>query len=470
VRPTVVQRAATVVTFDADDRVLHDVDLRLAAGRIASIGTDLAEVGDEVVDGRDLIVLPGLVNAHQHLSQVGFRSMRGLERAAIGPWLGGLTARVLDRWRAGAYGPEAVRALARAALVESLLSGVTTVADQHYHFPGHLPGHGPGSTPPLLEGVIEAAADVGVRIHAGRGTITRGRADGGGAPDEVVQSVDDVVAHSARLIAEHHDPRPDAMVRIDLAPCGVHADMPETFRELAALAAEHPGVGLHTHLYEVVDTTFAAEHLGTTPWRVLVDNGWAQERTWLAHMNDAPPHEISEFAASGVGIVHLIAPDLRMGWGCAPLRDYLEAGCRVGFGTTGSASNDGANLLGDLRVAALVHRQDPDPARWPTVHELLRLATRGSADCLGRSQLGRIEIGALADIAAWDLGSVDRVGIDDAVAGLVLTGLSDRASFVAVGGQVLVRDGRCAFSEERAVADEARRFCRADLVSSKEDR
>jgi cytosine/adenosine deaminase-related metal-dependent hydrolase len=322
VRPTVVQRAATVVTFDADDRVLHDVDLRLADGRIASIGTDVAEVGDDVVDGRDLIVLPGLVNAHQHLSQVGFRAMRGLERAAIGPWL--------------------------------------------------------------------------VRIHAGRGTITRGRADGGGAPDEVVQSVDDVVAHSARLIAERHDPRPDAMVRIDLAPCGVHADMPETFRELAALAAEHPGVGLHTHLYEVVDTTFAAEHLGTTPWRVLVDNGWAQERTWLAHMNDAPPHEISEFAASGVGIVHLIAPDLRMGWGCAPLRDYLEAGCRVGFGTTGSASNDG-------------------------------------------------------------------------VAGLVLTGLSDRASFVAVGGQVLVRDGRCEFIDERAVADEARRFCRADLVSSKED-
>ena len=461
-RPTVLQRAATVVTFDDDDRVLRDVDVRLAGGRVAGIGAGLVEDGDDVIDGRDLIVLPGLVNAHQHLSQVGFRALRGLERATIGPWLGGLTARVLERWRTGAYGPEAVRALARAALVESLLGGVTTVADQHYHFPGHTSGY----TPPLLEAVVDAATEVGLRIHAGRGTITRGRADGGGAPDDVVQSVDDVVKHCEQLIATHHDPSPDAMVRIDLAPCGVHADLPETFRELASLAADHPAVGLHTHLYEVVDTAFAAEHLGTTPWRVLVDNGWAQARAWLAHMNDAPAHEIPEIAASGVGIVHLIAPDLRMGWGCAPLRDYIDAGCRVGFGTTGSASNDGANLLGDLRVAALVHRQDPDPARWPTVHELLRLATRGSADCLGRPLLGRIEVGALADVAAWDLGSVDRVGIDDAVAGLVLTGLSDRASFVAVGGEVLVRDGRCTMIDERAVADEARLWCRADLAPS----
>jgi cytosine/adenosine deaminase-related metal-dependent hydrolase len=203
---------------------------------------------------------------------------------------------------------------------------------------------------------------------------------------------------------------------------------------------------------------------------VLVDNGWAQPRAWLAHMNDPPAHEIPEFAAAGVGIVHLIAPDLRMGWGCAPLRDFLEAGCRVGFGTTGSASNDGANLLGDLRVAALVHRQDPDPMRWPTVHELLRLATRGSADCLGRPTLGRIEVGALADVAAWDLHGVDRVGIDDAVAGLVLTGLSDRAAFVAVGGSVLVRDGRCTLLDEHAVAADARRVCPSVPVPSQEDR
>jgi cytosine/adenosine deaminase-related metal-dependent hydrolase len=203
---------------------------------------------------------------------------------------------------------------------------------------------------------------------------------------------------------------------------------------------------------------------------VLVDNGWATPRAWLAHMNDPPPHEIPEFAAAGVGVVHLVAPDLRMGWGCAPLRDYLDAGCRVGFGTTGSASNDGANLLGDLRVAALVHRQDPDPMRWPTVHELLRLATRGSADCLGRPALGRLEPGALADVAAWDLGTVDRVGIDDAVAGLVLTGLSDRANFVAVGGEVLVRDGRCTAIDERAVAADARRYCRSQPDPSEESR
>jgi cytosine/adenosine deaminase-related metal-dependent hydrolase len=158
-----------------------------------------------------------------------------------------------------------------------------------------------------------------------------------------------------------------------------------------------------------------------------------------------------------------------MGWGCAPLRRYLDAGCRVGFGTTGSASNDGANLLGDLRVAALVHRQDPDPARWPSAHELLRLATRGSADCLGRPELGRLSVGALADLAAWDLRGDDRVGIDDPIAGLVLTGLSDRASLVVVGGEVRVRDGRAVGIDEAAVAAAARRWCGPGIASDREE-
>jgi 8-oxoguanine deaminase len=237
------------------------------------------------------------------------------------------------------------------------------------------------------------------------------------------------------------------------------------FDELAALAADHDAVRLHTHLYEHVDDEVCRARHGCTPWELLAAHGWAQDRTWLAHVVNPPPSEVPEMAAAGVGISHLIAPDLRMGWGAAPVRSYLDAGCTVGFGTTGSASNDGANMLGDLRIAALAHRSGhADPQRWPSARELLALATRGSAGIVGRPETGRIVEGGLADLACWDLRGVDRVGVHDPVAGLLLTGLSDRATLVTVGGRVVVRDGHCVSIDEATVASRARRLIRQPFI------
>ncbi len=450
----VLERAGVVVTFDDQDRVLTDADVVAEGGRIVAVGPGAGATAPpdaERVDAQGWIVTPGLINAHQHISQVGFRSMVGFERSPIGPWLGELGRRVRARRQQGHFDAAAVGALAAAGFAESIAGGITTVAEQHYHWPG---GHAVAGD--LAGAIIDAATTVGLRLRFGRGCITLGADDGGSAHPAFVERLDDVLDHCVHLIETHHQVGADAMINVDLAPCGVHADRPETYRATAELAADHPGVGLHTHLYEVVDTEFARSHYGTTAWEVLAANGWAQRRTWLAHMVDPPLGEIPEFAAAEVGIIHLVAPDLWMGWGLAPLRDYLDHGCRVGFGTTGSACNDGANVLGDLRVAALAHRQDPDPERWPTCHELLRLATRGSAEAIGRPELGRIEVGAQADIAAWDLTGVDRVGIEDPVVGLVLAGLSDRAAHVLVGGRTVVADGRCVGIDESAVAAAAR--------------
>jgi cytosine/adenosine deaminase-related metal-dependent hydrolase len=162
-------------------------------------------------------------------------------------------------------------------------------------------------------------------------------------------------------------------------------------------------------------------------------------------------------AAVGVAVAHLPAPDLRMGWGAAPVRAQLDAGITLGFGTTGSASNDGSDLLGDLRIAALAHRSgEPDPDRWLSARELLRMATRGSAACLGRDDLGAIAPGRRADLAGWDLRTVDRVGVHDPLIGLVLTGLSSHASLVVVEGEVLVERGRPTRLDPAAVAARAR--------------
>jgi cytosine/adenosine deaminase-related metal-dependent hydrolase len=438
-----------VATFDDEGTEVAGGDILIDGPLIEAVGEDLARgphrAGvDRQVDCRGLVCLPGLINSHQHLYQGACRAVPQLERARIGPWLSGLGALVKGWYQLGRFGPDVVASVAAAVLTESLLGGVTTVADQHYFFPA-------GASLPYVEATIEAAATVGVRLHACRGTLTRG-------PDpDLVQSVDEVVGHCARLIAAHHDPAPGARVRVALAPCGAHVDEPALFDELAALAADHHGVRLHTHLYEEVDTAYCRERYSCTPWELLAAHGWAQPRTWLAHVVDPPAAEIGEMSSAGVGVSHLIAPDLRMGWGLAPLRAFLDAGVAVGFGTTGSASNDGANLLGDLRLAALAHRSSgPDPERWPSARELLGLATRGSAACLGRDDIGAIRPGMRADLAAWDMRAVDRVGVHDPVAGLVLTGLSSAASLVVVDGEVLVDHGRPARLDPAAVAAAAR--------------
>ena len=445
-----LKNIAHLATFDDDGRELQDVDILIHKGTIKSIGIDIAvEADTDVVDAAHLIVLPGLINGHQHLYQVGLRAFPELERAGIGKWLAGLHARTYEYWKQGLFTPELVGLMAQAGMVESLLGGVTTVADQHYVFPG-------GTTEPYVESIIEAAIEVGIRLHAGRGSMTLGRAYGGAVADEVCQDMGDVLDHAQGLIEKYHDPDPLAQIRIDLAPCGVHADRPEMYEEFAALAAGYVGVGLHTHLYQNVDTRFCFDTYGISPWQMLGERGWHKPGVWLAHVVDAPAHEISAFAAAGVGIVHVVAPDLRMGWGVAPIRSYLDAGCTVGFGTTGSASNDGCNQLADLRLAALAHRMtDSNPEHWLSIRELLGLSTRGSADCLSRSRLGRIAPGMAADLACWNLRSVDRVGVHDPLIGLILTGLSDRCDVVIAGGKIVVRDGRCVTINEQELADRA---------------
>lgn len=441
-----------ILTFDDDERELRGADILVDGRQIVGVGEDLTDPGvDRVIDGTGLVALPGLINAHQHLYQASLRALPELERAPMGPWLAGIGATCLRWWREGTYTPEMVGVVSRAILLESVLGGTTTVADQYYFYPG-------GEVAPYLEETIEAAKEIGVRLHAGRGSITLGRTDGGTADDVLVETVDGVLAHCQELIQNYHDPERMAMIRVALAPCGLHVDRPELFDETAALAAEHPGVRLHTHLYEKVDAQVCSDRYGMTPWRMLELHGWAGDRTWLAHVNDPPQEEIAEFAAAGTGVAHLIAPDLRLGWGLAPLRDFLDRGVRVGFGTTGSASNDGANMLGDLRLAALAHRPaSEDPDRWPSARELLRMATRGSAACIGRDDLGALAPGYAADIACWDVSTVDRIGVHDPAAGLLLTGLSDAASLVLVNGDVLVEDGAPTRADPAVVARAARR-------------
>ncbi len=440
-----------IATFDDEERELRDADILVDGRRIEAIGPGLPADGvDRVIDGRGLLALPGLINAHQHLYEAAARTPVGLERAPMEPTLDGSQAMLMERWRAGHFGPETVRDVASCVLLQSLLGGTTTVAGQHNFFPR-------GRADPYVEATIEAAAEIGVRLHACRGTTTRTRANGGTVDDAFVEDVDSVIAHCEDLISRFHDPRPYAKTRVALAPIGINADIPEIFDAFSAIAEDHAEVRLHTHLYQRVDVALAQERSGTTPLGFLERHGWATDRTWVAHLIDPPQEELPSIAAAGMGVVHIPASDLRMGRGMGRLRPLLASGIRLGFATSGPASNASSNMLGDLRLAFLAQRVWDAPSDWPTARELFRMATRGSADCLGRPDLGRLQVGCAADVACWDLTSVDRIGVQDPVGGLLLTGLSSVAMLVLVDGEILVEGCRPTRTEAAEVARRANR-------------
>jgi 8-oxoguanine deaminase len=427
-----------IATFDDDQTELEGADILIDGPRIDAVGKDLAANGvDRVIDCRGLVALPGLINAHQHLFQASIRTLPELERSGMPRFLQAQNQVSLERWKAGLLGADQMRDIARAALTEAVLGGQTTVADQHLFFPGDQPEA-------YVEATIEAAADVGVRLHACRGTVTFGRAQGGMVDDVITEDLADIVRHMEELIEQYHDPDPFAMVRVALAPSGLVSDVLEVFDALAALAERHEGVRLHTHLHHQLDDLLAQKIYGKSPWKLLQEHGFANDKLWVAHSVTMPPEEIAEYVDAGVSVAYIPAADLKLGWGLAPVRRWLDAGVPVGAGTTGSMTNDGGNLLGDLRVGILAQRANTtqDPEQWLSSRELLQMATRGSAACLGRDDIGALAPGMGADIACWDFTGVDRIGINDPVAALLFTGLSQAAELVVANGEVLVEGGR----------------------------
>ena len=372
------------------------------------------------------VVLPGLVNTHHHFYQTLTRCLpAALDRTLFG-WLETLYP-VWARLQ-----PDALDAAVTVAMAELLLSGCTTTTDHHYVFP------------PGLEDAIQieaaAAARLGMRAVLTRGSMDLSQRDGGLPPDSVVQDMDTILADSERLIARLHDPAPHAMLQIALAPCSPFSVTTRLMKETAALAARR-GVRLHTHLAETADeAAFCQARFGCTPLDYLDRCGWMRPGTWLAHGIHFSDQEITRLGQAGVGVSHCACSNQVLASGTCRACALEAAGVAVGLGVDGSASNDGSNMIGEVRAAFLVQRA-ANGVEAVSHLDALRWATQGSADCLGRPELGRIAVGAAADLALFTLDELRFSGAGDPLAALVLCG-AHRADRVMVGGRWVVEDGR----------------------------
>jgi cytosine/adenosine deaminase-related metal-dependent hydrolase len=424
--------------MDGQRREISDGGLFARDGFIEVVGTgkELPESADTVLDFNGYIVLPGLINTHHHFYQTLTRAVPAAQNVNLFNWL-----KTLYPIWAGMT-PDDIFISTQTALAELALAGCTTASDHLYLFPN-------GSR---LDDEIAAAQEAGLRLHAGRGSMSLGESQGGLPPDSVVDNEEAILKDSLRLIERYHDPKAGSMLQIVLAPCSPFSVTGELMRQSAVLARQY-GVHLHTHLAETQDEeAFCLQMFGRRPVAYMQAVDWIGPDVWFAHSVYIDPAEIQLYARTGCGVAHCPSSNMRLASGIAPLWDYLHAGVKVGLGVDGSASNDSSHLLAEARQAMLLARlrcglagaslssQDAPPLL--TARQALELATRGGAEVLGRTDLGALEVGKCADFIAINLNRLEYAGaLHDPLAAVVFCA-PQQVDYSVIGGRVIIQDGQ----------------------------
>ena len=419
--------ADVLVTMDAARREIPGGGVFIRDGVIEAVGPSdqLPSEADQVISLAGTVALPGLVNTHHHMYQSLTRAIPGAQDAELFGWL----RRLYPIW--AGLTPEMIRISTLTAMAELILSGCTTSSDHLYLYPN-------GSR---LDDSIEAAATIGMRFHAARGSMSVGESQGGLPPDRLVENEAAILKDTQRLIETWHDPKRHAMQRIVVAPCSPFSVSRELMRDAAELARSY-GVSLHTHLAENDnDVAYSREKFGMTPAEYAESLGWVGHDVWHAHCVKLDAPGIALFARSGTGVAHCPCSNMRLASGIAPIPAMRAAGVNVGLGVDGCASNDAAHLLGEARQAMLLARVGHGPAAM-SARQALELATLGGAKVLNRDDIGALAPGMSADLVAFATGGLDLAGaaVHDPVAALVFcTPQTVRHSII--NGKPVVTDG-----------------------------
>ena len=444
-----IRNATILVTMDDHQREIPGGGLFIRDGIIEQVGAsaDLPRTADETIDLSGHLVLPGLVNTHHHFYQTLTRAVPAAQDANLFNWLKTL----YPIW--ARMNPNDIYISTQTALAELAFSGCTTASDHLYLFPN-------GSR---LDDEIAAAMEIGLRIQAARGSMSLGESKGGLPPDSVVDTEENILRDSQRVIETYHDPEPGAQVQIVLAPCSPFSVTGELMKQSAKLAREY-GVHLHTHLAETEDEeTFCLQKFGFRPAAYMQSVDWVGQDVWFAHAVHVNQEEINTFARFGCGVAHCPSSNMRLASGIAPVREYLAAGVKVGLGVDGSASNDSSHMLAEVRQAMLLSRLregisgfslSNDPSRrLITAREALRLATRGGAAVLGRSDIGSLEPGKCADLFAINLNRLDYAGgLHDPVSAAVFC-QPVKADYTIVAGKPVIKQGQLVTVDEQKLIE-----------------
>lgn len=436
-----IKNARYIVSCDRSDTLYERANLFIEDGVIVSIGRDYHQA-DAVIAADNMVVYPGLINTHHHLYQTFSRNLPEVQRMELFPWL----VTLYEIWKN--LDSDVVAFSSLTGLGELLKTGCTTCADHHYVFP-----RGAGD---LIGTQFRAAAELGIRFHATRGSMDLSKKDGGLPPDSVVQTIDEILADSERAVRVWHDDSRYAMRRVALAPCSPFSVTGDLMRQSAQLA-RILGVRLHTHLAETRDEQdFTLSKFGKRPLAYMESLDWLGDDVWYAHGIHFDDAELRLLAATGTGVAHCPVSNMKLSSGVCRVPEMLSLGVPLGLAVDGSASNDGSSLMEELRVAYLLHRLHAGECA-PSGYDLLCAATRGSARLLGRDDIGHLAPDMAADLILIDLNRFALVGAEyDPRSLLGTVGFRGAVDYTIVNGIPVVQEGMLTTIDEPAAAARAR--------------
>ncbi|MGL1893438.1 MAG: 8-oxoguanine deaminase [Spirochaetaceae bacterium] len=395
----------------------------------------------KIIDCSTCVVVPGFVNTHHHFFQTLTRNIPAVQNAKLFDWL----IYLYEVWKH--LDEDAVYYSSLVAMGELLKTGCTCTTDHHYLYPAGFKGD-------LMGIQFEAADKLGIRFSPTRGSMSLSKKDGGLPPDSVVQTDDEILKDSQRVIEKYHDSSDFSMKRILLAPCSPFSITKDLMTQSVKLARNY-GVRLHTHLAETSDENdYCINSLGKRPLAIMEECGFIGEDVSYAHGIFFNDDELNLLAKTKTSIAHCPSSNMRLGSGIARVNEMLKLGINVGLGVDGSASNDTSDFLGEIRTALLLQRVKYG-ADGLTAREAIGLATKNGAKLLGFDSIGKIEEGMAADLAIFDLNKLEYVGtLSDPLAALIFAGNNHQTKYTIVNGKIVVEDGKlCGIDEDEIITN-----------------
>jgi 5-methylthioadenosine/S-adenosylhomocysteine deaminase len=395
-------------------QVLEECAVAVADGRIKAIlpVADAREAFQPsvVIERPDHVLIPGLVNAHGHAAMTLFRGLA--DDLPLTAWLREVIW-PLERRLASA---EMVRDGTELAIAEMLAGGITCFSDQ-YLFP---------------EIVAETAEDLHIRAVVGTPVID--------FPTAWAENVTDYLGKGSDLVHDRYADHP--LISTCFAPHTTRALSDAAFTELRVLA-DQLDVPVQIHLHESADEVAqSVAATGKRPVDRLDDVGLLNASLLAVHAVHVTPGEIARMASAGASVAHCPTSNLKLSCGVAPIRAFADAGVTVGLGTDSAASNNLLDILGEMRLAALVSRVASDDGGAVTAQGALRMATLDAARALRRDhEIGSIEPGKWADLTCIDLDRHNSQPIYDPISQLVFATRADQVSDAWVAGRHLLDRG-----------------------------
>jgi len=440
-----IKNVKEIVTMDRERTRLKNCSLLIKDNKISKIACDIKFPAEEIIDGSDYFLYPGLINTHHHFYQTLTRNIPQVQNVELFNWLKYL----YPIW--ARLTPEAVYCSSLVAMGELLKTGCTTAVDQFYVFPKDQPKE-------LVDEEFRAAQEIGIRFHGSRGSMSLSEKDGGLPPDSVVQTVEEILADSQRVIEKFHDYKPFAIQRVVLSPCSPFSVTENLLKESIKLARNYK-VESHTHLAETKDEDeFCQETFGLRPLDYMEKVGWLGDDVWFAHCVHLNEKEINLLAKTGTGVAHCPVSNQKMASGVANIPYMLKKKVAVGLAVDGSASNDSSNMIAELKAAFLMHRLIYGISGI-SAEEVLSMATNGGRDVLNQLEIGSLEEGKAADMFLINTKRLGFAGgLSDSVSALVTSGDSQIVDITIVNGKIVVRDGRLVNIDEDKVAEKANKI------------